>query len=73
MLSFFREQAIPVVTLLGNYRSIGTRRIDREFQMKRFMLSALSAAAAVAVTASAAVAASPTMKPLKNADNLFAV
>ena len=53
------------------YRSIGTRRIDRDFQMKRFMLSALGAAAAIAVTASAAVAASPTMETVKKRGQLI--
>ncbi|MEC8371824.1 MAG: transporter substrate-binding domain-containing protein, partial [Pseudomonadota bacterium] len=39
--------------------------------MKRFMLSALSAAAAIAVTASAAVAASPTMETVKKRGQLI--
>ena len=39
--------------------------------MRRFMLSALGAAAAVAVTASAAVAASPTMETVKKRGQLI--
>ena len=60
-----------MVTLFGNKRSIGTIGIDREFQMKRFMLSALGAATAVAMTATAAVAASSTMETVKKRGQLI--